>query len=206
MKLTHALAATLTAGTLVLAPGTAHAESKYHLDPAGDMGKLTQDMYDDEDAQPIPGPERAESDIRSIRVTHLARNVRVAMTYRALNRVGLVKFIGVRVVSDTGVREIDVTADDANWRGVREVVNGAGKAVRCAGLTHHLDYGADKVLFVIPRTCLAHPRWVRVAGFTGVIAHTGNTQVPGFTTYIDDARSSNYWGAAPVAGPKVRKG
>lgn len=201
MKLTHALAATLTAGVVALVPSAAHAGSNYHVDPAGDMGKITEDM--DEDADPVPAPERVESDVRSIRVTHLPRTVRVAMTYRALNRVGLFKATGLRIVSDKGVREVFVSAGPGNWRGDREVRNGAGKLVGCAGMTHQLDYVNDKVLFVIPRTCLGSPRWVRVAGFSAVVVNTGTTGNPEFTYYVDDARASNHWGKNPALGPRV---
>jgi hypothetical protein len=189
------LAAVLTAAVLALTPSWASAESKLHLDPAGDMGRVADDVSDP-DAPPTPAPGRVESDITSIRVTHLTRNVRIALTFRALNRVGFVKMVDLRVISPRGVREATVTTNPRDWAGDHELLNGNGDTVRCPGLAHKLDYVRDRALVVIPRACLGNPRSVRVQGFVGTLYRD-------FSFFVDDAYGTDQWGDHPVTGPRV---
>jgi hypothetical protein len=187
---------------LVLAPTAAHAESKVHRDPAGDVASfnLSDSNPDSEDFTPTPAPTQSDGDITSIRVTHLARTVRVSLAFHELNRSGLGKFFEYRVRSNKGVRDLEVSAFSGSWAGDHSLTDNDGDNVRCKGIRHRIDYVRNTALVVIPRSCLGDPRWVRVAAVSGSVAedHT--------TFFIDDARSSNYFGEKYVYGPKVRKG
>ncbi len=200
MKLIRTLAVSTAAAVLVLAPTAANAESKVHVDPTGDVAMFSDEgLSEAEDPTPVPAPGRVEGDIKSIRVTHLAATVRVALAYKELNRSGFARFVGLRILSDKGVRQVEADAFRGRWYGSHTFTNGNDDELRCAGLTHKFDYVKNTVLIVVPRTCLKNPRWVRVAGMSG-------SMDTDFTMYFDDARSSNYFGESYVYGPKVRRG
>jgi hypothetical protein len=176
---------------VALQPAIANADSFTHIDSVGD---LMQAPVGSTDFQ--PDPSRLEGDTASIRVSHLARTVRVKVRYRQLSRVGGAAHVFV-FRTDKGIRQLTVLAGPGNWRGSLTFVNGSNKKVRC-NISGGIDYVANTVLTVIPRSCLGNPRWVRV----GALAVTVDTNK---VAHYDDARSSTISDATPIFGPKVRR-
>jgi len=176
MKLTHAFAAATTAATLTLAPAVAHADSYSQTDASGDVAGSPRSSSSEEFTV---DPARANGDVTTSRITHLARKVRIKLTHRDLSRTNrFASSLSIR--SNTGLRYVFVEARKGSWAGKHGIENARGTNVSCSGLAHKIDYVANTVLIVIPRSCLGNPRWVRVSMGTYSLTST--------SVYADDAR------------------
>lgn len=208
MKLAELAATATVASCAALMPSVASADSHLHVDATSDVVR-----YDSRDSPPTAVPDRTEGDIRSIRVTHLDRTLRVALNFRQLSRTGIRKDATLRIRTDQGLREIRIYATSATWRGGHDIADGRRYEVSCKGLTHSWDYERNKLLVVVPRRCLESPHWVRVAARITMLDETEEQTArsaspqPFAPFYFDNPRSGRApeepFRATPIYGPRV---
>lgn len=194
MKLTRALGATAAASALALMPGVAHADTDVHTDFTGDVVSLD---FGDEGEDWTPQPTRTEGDIVSTRVSHLDRKVRIKIRFAELSRTGRGANQYLVLRSDKGKRYLLIDSSGGKWAGRTRFTNANDDKVPCTGISHKIDYVANTVLAVVPRTCLGNPRWVR--------AGIGTITFGASDFFVDDARTQGNIYDNPVLGPRVRR-
>ncbi|GAB2865470.1 hypothetical protein [Nocardioides pacificus] len=193
--LTAALTVSLSVG-LALAAAPASADSHVVRDAARDV----RSQGIDDDVIRRPEPTRTEGDVRSLRVTHGPRNVRLTLRLARLTRVpaaGVVHVFALR--TDEGRRaDLGIYVAKRDWQGERMwSVEDRDRA--CRGLRTRVDYRADTVRAVVPRRCLSNPAWIRVGG--------GHGMLDGERLYADDvSRKGRVGEDVVVEGPRIRRG
>ena len=192
---THALTAlsTLTAAAAltIAVPGAASAQSWTHTDPAGDVYKVTFSDDSDEETEAVD-PSVTNGDVISSTIKHNPRKVIATLRFRDLATTPEdLDIYGISLRTDKLNRDLSVIAADGLERGEHELDRPNGDTVRCRGVSHRIDYTANTVTMVVPRSCLGRPRWVKAGAFAA--------RVP----TLDDAafsRSSRASGLARVTG------
>lgn len=187
MKLSRPLLVLFLAGTVLAAPAAAHADTLVRSDAAGDVVVTETSMVSVEPPVFEPAPAQTQADIVATSLTHNANAVRVKIRARELVRQGSI-FASVMIRSDKRNRWVDLNARPGAYFGRTEIYNPRSESddVRCAGMSHKIDYVANTMLVVIPRSCLGNPNWVRIG--VGVVS----TKNGGRTIYVDDARRTGY--------------
>jgi hypothetical protein len=180
---------------LLIAPAAAYAETKVHSDLTGDVRQYSLDSGPSDTGTAVP--DRTDGDIKSIRVSHLTRNLRITLSFRSLTPSGSPADHVFWIRSNTRARNVDISTGPGRWRGKRELTTLNDKAVGCRGFSHRIDYTYEKIVLVVPTSCLGNPRWVRVGAGTAFIG--------GGDYFADDARSSTV-GENLVLGPRVHRG
>lgn len=190
-----ALVPAVATATLLCVPATAAQDTAH--DPTGDVLRLNQD------AASTLVPDRRRGDLVAVRSVHGPRNVTVTMRYAHLSAGG-----PGRIVHSVGLTtDRDVAGDDSI--GVSLAVGPRNPEGRldffspdgCADLTSSVDYTADRVRFLIPRSCLGSPRWVRV----GAGSETERPRLQ--RRYVDDAGLDGEAGGFDWApGPRIKRG
>lgn len=159
MKLIRCVAV-LAATALLALPTAAHADSAVGLDARGDVQYVTST----DTSTVVAAPDRTQGDISAVKITHGTNNVRVLLRFRELNRSGFIEHDYLFRTANR-VRILSIEAKAGSWNGRATMRNGHGIKVRCS-VTRTIDYAANTVLVVVPRSCLGDPRWVRVGAGT----------------------------------------
>lgn len=190
MKLIRCVAV-LAATALLALPTAAHADSAVGLDAKGDVQYVTSA----DTSTAVAAPDRTQGDISAVKITHGANKVRVLLRFRELNRAGFIEHdFYFRTASR--VRTLSVESETGSWSGRATMRNGRGTKVRC-NLTRTIDYSANTVLVVVPRTCLGDPRWVRVGA--GTISTYDGSKI----FYDDGGRPAGPLGDNLTLSPRV---
>jgi hypothetical protein len=197
LKHVRSLVLAAVAAALVLSPSSAFANRYYHADPAGDVlsGPVSSSTNPS-----IPEPGRTNGDIVASSVVHKKRAVAMRMQYRELGWNDEINAHLFVVRTPSMKRYVTVYATDGLRGGKVVMTKPSGKKVSCH-MARKVDYTANSVSVVVPRSCLGKPRWVR-AGMASVF-YTGPDNSA--TVYIDDANTNGTLGAGPALGPKVRR-
>ncbi|WP_193605451.1 hypothetical protein [Nocardioides dongkuii] len=214
------LLAPLLAGLLLLPTPVAHADTWEGADASGDVHASTY--------QPEPPPcgtftdevrpEETSHDIVRLAVTHRRAAVRLVVDFRDLSRRGQHStdlFLRTAAttweldVSRDGRRgktrtflarapDYEAAAEDANECGMYFVNSGGPE---CPGLEARVLPRRDRVVAVIPRSCLRNPRWVRAAA-TAYGDGSGDSTL--HDRWVPEGRADNNRVIGPM-GPRVRR-
>jgi hypothetical protein len=212
MKLTRpALVVAAAAAVLIALPATAaSAQTVLHLDQTHDVRSLDINSSGETFTRQ---PKISEGDVQAIAVNHARHNVTVTVKYRELSKTGTDGGHSFLFRTNTGERrEVEIATGKGLWWGRTEMATPRGDAVHCSGMSHTIDYAKNKVILVVPRSCLGKPRWVQVAEATFRMEDTSTGTTSGGTTssdsptfYADDAFSS-YVGNNLHWSPRVHRG
>jgi hypothetical protein len=101
------------------------------------------------------------ADVRRAVVSHRSHVVLGRMRFVNLRRVGWQSY-DVGLTTPRAIFFATVTSTPRARAGRHALSDGpSGTPVTCSGLSHRIDYAADLMTVRVPRSCLAHPRWVR---------------------------------------------
>jgi hypothetical protein len=160
MKVALLAAASLLAGSAVLAPATAASPR-----PARQVVALTDGpgdvwTYSDTTTGYQPATQ-AGADVLSARVVHRDHAVRIRMVFDDIRRGNTQWYWCLVRIPDGRTMWFVLEAADGHWRGkaYQEI---EGEWVRVTGLSHRIDYASDAVTLEIGRSLLDGPAWVRV--------------------------------------------
>lgn len=146
----------------VLAPTTASAEQWVHRDATGDVVEVGFDPETEQETE-TPAPDDTTTDVRWVKVTHAARQLRVAMRVEDVARGPRLAVLHLRTSHG---RRFEVARMRAPESSFYAITRGDGRFVRCAGKSSSMDVVTDLVSLTVPRHCLGDPDWVRVgAGY-----------------------------------------
>lgn len=184
-----------------LAP-SAYAEKVVHVDAAADVVSIGWD--DEKQAETTaPAPQQRNGDILRTVVQHRLRKVILTASYAELRRLDPAAHFVSIVTNETVRRHVEVAPTPTRPQGRVLFSTSSGRAVSCAGLERRIDYLANTLRLVIPRSCLSAPRWVRV-GFGAVRTRETDQTAQ---TFVDDANLEGAVGSAhPTFGARVRRG
>ena len=91
-----------------------------------------------------------------------------------LRRVGPFQDHAMRVRTPTGFFAVWVLARKGSWAGRHDLFDlETSERVRCPGLSHDIDYEANRVTIAVPRTCIGTPTWVRLSLQNGLDVERG---------------------------------
>ncbi|GAA3537837.1 hypothetical protein [Nocardioides daeguensis] len=190
------LSVLLSGSTLALA-APAHADRWTYDDAAGDV---TRTVETDTSISLETLPEQANGDITQVVVEH--RRTKVVLELRTRARV--TGFFGVSAVLRTPGHPFMMMSMRAPGLGGTDLMDFSPHSkdgtVRCPGLKRKLLAGHTTIRFAIPRSCLGHPRWVRV----GVSMVAGSM----FSAEInedDGLRTAMTLSGMPAMSPKIRR-
>jgi hypothetical protein len=200
------------AATLTIVPLTAASAATYrHTDTTQDL--VSMDLSSTSPSSSLtPAPDATEPDVKSIRVSHGARQVAVTLQFADLTKTPYLAVYEVEVrTNEKQKRVVDLMAGAGHWRGQTQFTSGTGGTLKCQGLTHAIDYAGNKVTFGIPRACLSNPRWIEVAAMAANEVKTTTTPTDGSaptttdTVYFDDSQSRTF-GMNESWSLRIRKG
>jgi hypothetical protein len=197
-----AITLSVTVGATVGLAPSAYAEKVVHVDASADVISWG---WDDETQTEttMPALLAKNGDILRTVVQHRLRKVILTTSYAELRRVDPATHFVSIVTNESIRRHVEVTPTAAHPQGRVLFSTGFGRAVRCTGLERHIDYLANTLRVVIPRSCLSAPRWVR-AGFGAM--RTRDTDLTS-QIFVDDANLQGAVGSAhPTFGVRVRRG
>ena len=135
-------------------------------DPAGDLVSASEEADWFEDA--TPAPQQAAGDIIGIRLRHTATEIQVQVRFADLrprsrgNPLPSLR-VGTTVTTNTGIDryvELWIRGHDPTIPPITMASN--GEPVSCSLLKHSIDVDQGIATEQVPRSCLGHPRWVRV--------------------------------------------
>lgn len=190
MRLLGRVSAVALGTALLVQSGAAVGGTLERNDATGDVWRTLIGA-----ASYAPAPSRSEGDIVSSRVSHGPHAIWIGVRFRELTATSNGFFTRLAIVSDRRYRGIAIDALPGHWDGQEVTTNRRGVVVGCA-VTHRIDYGRNRIVVRVPRTCLGRkPAWVRVAIRTTVAGAT--------YAFVDDARTT---GLVKVAfGRRVRR-
>jgi hypothetical protein len=200
------------AAALTIVPLTAASAATYrHTDTTKDL--VSMDLSSTSSSGSLtPAPDATEPDVKSLKVVHGARQVTATMQFADLTKTSDLAVYEVEVRTDEKQkRVVDLMAAPKHWGGQTTFSSATGAPLKCQGLTHAIDYAANKVTVVIPRACLSKPRWVQVAAMAanevkGTTTPTdGSEPTPTDTVYFDDSQAKTF-GMSETWSPRIRKG
>lgn len=196
--ITLSITACATAG---IAP-SAYAERVVHVDATADVVSIAwDDAAGTETTEPAPA--RENGDILRTVVQHRLHKVVLTASYTELRRLAPATHFFSLVTNESVRRHLEIAPTAAHPQGRILFSTGFGRTVACSGLERHIDYLANTLRVVIPRSCLSAPRWVR-AGF-GTLK-TVETELE-MKTFVDDANLEGAVGSAhPTLGARVLRG
>lgn len=103
-------------------------------------------------------------DVIRARAAHRPRAVTSMTRIVDLRRVGPFQDHAMRVRTPTGFFAVWVLARKGSWAGRHDLFDlETSERVRCPGLSHDIDYEANRVTIAVPRTCIGTPTWVRLS-------------------------------------------
>jgi hypothetical protein len=172
VKLVRSVIVLSTAAAVALVPAAALADTKSHRDAAGDVRSVA---YDPATHNTVDSPSTAEpaaklGDITKVKVSHGSTSIKFVIRYRDLAKAGSEQIHEIGIASPNGVRYVFVDAGPGHWKG-RTLMTKANfkKKVSCH-ISRHIDYGDNILTVKVPRSCLGHPKVVRV-GIESFIAY-----------------------------------
>lgn len=181
MRLRSSLAVALGTAALVLTTVPAHAALYSHTDAVQDV--VVETCPDEEFENCTSGVDKAkaEGDIVRANIRHQSTRVLLRVKMRELSNQG-VRGHFIRIVTNEGLeRWVNVLAFHGTLQPqFKQLVKANEDAVRCSGLWAGYDGATDVATFIVPRSCLSYPRWVRV----GVGAITASEDFESFG--VDD--------------------
>ena len=197
-----AIALSVTACVTVGLAPSAYAEKVVHADATADV--ISWGWDDEKEAETtVPAPEQRNGDILRTVVQHRLRKVILTTSYAELRRLDPASHFVSIVTNESVRRHVEVAPTATRPQGRVLFSTGSGRTVSCTGLERRIDYLANTLRLVIPRSCLSAPRWVRV-GFGAV--RTRETDLTP-QTFVDDANLQGAVGSAhPTYGARVRRG
>lgn len=123
--------------------------------------------------------------IRAV-AAHRPRAVTSLIRVVDLRRVGRFQEFETRIQTRTSSFAVWVQATKSNRAGRHVLFSfDTGERVRCPGLTHDIDYAANRVTVAVPRTCIGTPNWVRLR-FQNSLAKDGGA-------YFDNPHNDKAW-------------
>lgn len=160
----------LSAAAVLLPAVPAHAALHSEPDATGDVDLYSQLYCSSEISEPgdfcfaYRTPSVASGDFVRTNVRHTTGRVIVRAKVRSVDAVGQRAYT-VRYVTNEGVRRtLRVTAKPGTMQPTSIVLRKrSGERVSCTGVGATFDGSLDLVTLSVPRGCLSHPRWVRVA-------------------------------------------
>jgi hypothetical protein len=91
-----------------------------------------------------------------------------------LRRVGRRQGFETKIDTPSGLFIAVIQARKGDWAGQHFLLGyNAPGTVRCPGLTHDLDYEANRVTLTVPRRCIGTPNWVRLSLQNGLDVERG---------------------------------
>lgn len=204
MRLLTRAAITLSvtaSATVGLAP-SAYAENVVHVDATADVVSIG---WEDEAGAEVtePAPMQKNGDILRTAVQHRLRKVILTTSYVELRKVAPPSHFVALVTNESVRRHVEVISTAEHPQGQVLFSTGFGRAVPCTGLERRIDYLANTLRVVIPRSCLSAPRWVR-AGFGTLRTQETDLEM---LTYVDDANLQGAVGSLhPTLGARVHRG
>ena len=143
-------------------------------------------------------PSRSDGDMSSTSITHSATNLMVKTYFNGLTKPG--KKSGawtflIQTYASGTTRNFQLavatggTKDGESTDGVTFLINkGNSTLVSCAGRKTGIDYDANNIRVIIPRTCLKNPYRLRI----GVLYYQRPTTADGLDGYRDKWPLSGY--------------
>lgn len=202
MRLRSSLAVALGTAALALTAVPAHAALYSHTDAVQDVVVETCPGEDFEDCTSAVDKAKAEGDIVRANIRHQSKRVLIRVKMRELSNKG-VRGHFIRIVTNEGIeRWVNVLAFHGTLQPqFKELVNRNEDKVRCSGLWAGYDGATDVATFIVPRSCLSYPRWVRV----GVGAFTASEDFDAFGA--DDLMKPNGVSQDTIAlSPRIKRG
>lgn len=191
---TRALAVILASCVVLALGGPAHAQRIVLRDAHYDTWRL---LAGDE-VKPARWAEAG--DITRVAVRHRHARVVVRIGFASLRRSGTYAQYAVRVQASgehRRVRDVLVEAGPHGWRGEARVFTRRGRLAGACDASHRIDYGDDRVVVRLARSCLGRPGSVRVnvdayrANRNGVFfADSAHTDQPRSRAWSDWVRRS----------------
>jgi hypothetical protein len=180
---TRTLAALTGAVALTVAGmSPASAADWAHEDAVGDVESYTYNFKKDTETGPDAEPANTDTDITRFRANHKVRRVVLETTLRDITADSGAMVYQIR----TGTRVYEAVQRLGTDRGMApafRLYRISGKRVRCSGVERSVDRTTEQAVVRIPRSCLGHPRWVRV----GAIAFNFTETRTAFSWFMDDA-------------------
>ena len=185
-------AALLTSAVLgaVLAPAAAASARSLTIDDS--TADTWENVYnpDTQSDDWFAAGSMLNTDITKTVVKHSTNKIIITTTFYDLKakdaRYGVVD----RLRFDHGPKVVADVDTNGKWKGQAYLfTDHSGEQIKCAGLTHAIDYTADTVQVSIPRSCVGKPAWAEVAEFSvsNVTDDAGTTH-----SYIDDAATAGH--------------
>jgi hypothetical protein len=116
----------------------------------------------DEAGTASQAPNVRLGDVTRATIRHVRRHIVVTTRYVELARTGRYANYTIRLQDrQRHVREVVVEAGPRSWPGKARVFGGNGSIVRSCHVRHHIDYSANVVRVVVPRTCIGDGGAVR---------------------------------------------
>ncbi len=164
----------------------------------------TTDYSPDGTVTDVPTGAQVNVDIAKTVIRYSSGKLKVKATFVDLDRSTNRFQLGLRLRTNEGLKRLAVVdaAVSQDWDGVHALGKPNGDELKCAGLSHAIDYDANTVKLVVPASCLSKPRWVQAYIGADGYATTASVDQPTFTH--DNGLSS---GAEHTGWTgKVRKG
>jgi hypothetical protein len=103
---------------------------------------------------------KADTDVLGATVKHTKKVIRVVMTFDNLRKKRPAGYLA-KIRTKKMVRSAWVNAGpNVGWNGEHVLLKG-GKKVPAPGFTHEIDYQADTVVMVLPRSLFDGPAWIK---------------------------------------------
>jgi hypothetical protein len=107
----------------------------------------------------------ANADLKKVVVRHTRKVVVLKGTYTDLKKSDDLKwFVMFLRTNEKRRRFALVRTTPAKPQGVHMLTNMSADNLKCAGVTHEIDYALNTITLSLPRTCLSNPRWVQAQG------------------------------------------
>ena len=183
LPLSRATLASAAALAAVLVPvGAASAESLTVNDQVGDTWL---DDYSGDVETYTPSGSWTNDDLVRTVVRHGDRRVVVKAKYADLKRSADPLILVVRLRTNESLKRDVAVETVSSPRGSVMFAKHSGADVKCTGLTHDVDYDADRVTVSVPRSCLSNPRWVQAT--VGAVAMTDEYHV-----HVDNGHNTGH--------------
>lgn len=164
----------------------------------------TTDYSPDGTVTDISAGSQVNVDIAKTVIKYANGKVTFTSTYADLDMSTNRFQLGVRLRTNEGLKRVALvdTAVSQDWAGVHALGKPNGDELKCAGLTHAIDYDAETVKLVVPGSCLSKPRWVQA--YVGADGYATTSDQPMFT-FTHDNGLNDSWKHSGWTG-KIRKG
>jgi hypothetical protein len=201
-SLARMLVVTASLGSVLCVATSAGAATLTVEDSVGDT--WTTDYSPDGTVTDLPAGSQVNVDIAKTVIKYASGKVTFKATYAELDMSTNRFQLGVRLRTNEGLKRVALvdTAVSQDWAGVHAFGKPNGDELKCAGLSHEIDYAADTVKLVVPGSCLSKPRWVQA--YVGADGYATTSDQPTLT-FTHDNGLDDSWKHGGWTG-KVRKG